>query len=167
MSEKLVYVATPIWNAKIDRDVLEFVENLLLGLGLDAFIPALKDESTLADTEIWKRDLAKIEESDFVIAEVSQPSSGTGYEIAYAYSWKKPVIGLLKSKKKTGDISAMISGSPNVILIRYKDLNDLKEKLRSFKGKLASLKVESCARCEVDTVHVEDECYRCATSVVT
>ncbi|MHA2298728.1 MAG: nucleoside 2-deoxyribosyltransferase [Candidatus Hodarchaeales archaeon] len=166
-NSSLIYVASPIWNAKIDHEVLEFVENLLLGMGLEAFIPALKDESKLTDIEIWKRDLAKIEESKFVIADVSQPSNGIGYEVCYAMTLKKPVIALLKSKKKSGDVSAMISGSPNVVIIRYRDLKDMKERLRSFKSKMLKLEVEACSRCGMDTIHIEDECYSCASAITS
>ncbi|MHA1167538.1 MAG: nucleoside 2-deoxyribosyltransferase [Candidatus Hodarchaeales archaeon] len=164
---KLIYVACPIiGGVKIDRGLLDLVENILLGMGYDVFIPALNNEKELKDTEIWQRDISKINESDFIIAEVTNKSHGVGYEIGYTMVMKKPVIGLLKSKKKSGDISAMISASPNVILIRYKDLNDLKDKLKKFKPQMGNMTVNECSKCGKESLHINGECYSCASSVI-
>ena len=73
--------------------------------------------------QIFDRDLAWIDESDLVVAEVSIASLGVGYEIAYArYQREIPVIALWRPGA-TKRCSAMIAGDPGVELIRYDDLD--------------------------------------------
>lgn len=43
---------------------------------------------------IYKRDVDWLLESDFVIAEVTQPSLGVGYELGFAEAKGKPVLCL-------------------------------------------------------------------------
>jgi len=71
-------------------------------------------EKEIADQEIYQRDIQLLLESDLVLAEVSHPSTGVGYEIAYALLNHKPVIcthlkGLKMSKMITGNIEPLIS----------------------------------------------------------
>jgi 2'-deoxynucleoside 5'-phosphate N-hydrolase len=69
--------------------------------------------------EIWARDLGWIGECDLVVAEVSTPSHGVGYEIAYArHARGIPVIALYR-EGRTRRCSAMISGDPGVELVEY------------------------------------------------
>lgn len=78
---------------------------------------------SLPAVEIFRRDLAAIdrvaEARGIVVAEVSRPSHGVGYEVAYAVHVRRmPVIALWR----VGDgrrCSAMIEGSDSVRLIRY------------------------------------------------
>lgn len=71
----------------------------------------------LSRREIFARDLRWLDESDLLIAEVTTPSHGVGYEIAYA-RWQRrvPVIALTRRR-----CSAMIAGDPEVELIEYED----------------------------------------------
>ena len=78
---------------------------------------------------IFARDIAWVDESDLVVAEVSAPSLGVGYEIAYARHMRNiPVIALWRSgfSKRC---SAMIAGAPGVELIRYEDLDSMLPRL--------------------------------------
>ena len=81
---------------------------------------------------IYNRDINWIKECDIVVAEVSTPSLGVGYEISYAESLRKRVICLCD---ETVRISAMIGGNNNIELIKYKGQEDvlikLEEKLRN------------------------------------
>ncbi len=63
----------------------------------------------LPDNEIHDRDLAWINESDIVIANVSTPSLGVGYEVRKCIEIKKPTLCLYKKQDKK--LSAMIAGS--------------------------------------------------------
>lgn len=49
-------------------------------------------EKVVDPTEVYQRDIEWIQACDVVIAEVSTPSHGVGYEIAYALSLGKPVL---------------------------------------------------------------------------
>ncbi|MEI7962017.1 MAG: nucleoside 2-deoxyribosyltransferase [archaeon] len=46
------------------------------------------------ETYIFDRDVAWIKEADLVVAEVSMPSVGVGYEIGFAESLGKKIICL-------------------------------------------------------------------------
>ncbi len=49
-------------------------------------------EKVVDPVEVYERDVAWIRESDALIAEVSTPSHGVGYEIGYALALGKPVL---------------------------------------------------------------------------
>lgn len=84
----------------------------------------------LALAEIFARDVRWLDESDLVVAEVSTPSHGVGYEIAYArWARRIPVIALYR-RGRTKRCSAMISGDPGVRLLEYEDAGAVLESLR-------------------------------------
>lgn len=84
----------------------------------------------LALAEIFARDLRWLDEADLVVAEVSTPSHGVGYEIAYArWARRIPVIALYRPGR-TKRCSAMISGDPGIRLIEYEDVDAVLESLR-------------------------------------
>lgn len=73
--------------------------------------------------EIWETDLAWVRQADAIIAEVTNPSLGMGYEIAKAEEWKKPVLALYRPSPDR-KLSAMILGSPNVKNFEYRTVKD-------------------------------------------
>ena len=75
---------------------------------------------------IYKRDVDWIKECDVLVAEVSSPSIGVGYEISYAENLGKRVICV---HDKRVNISAMIGGNEYFEIIEYKDAKDLLIKL--------------------------------------
>jgi nucleoside 2-deoxyribosyltransferase len=75
--------------------------------------------------EIYERDIRWLDEADIVVAEVSLPSHGVGYEIAYARHRRAiPVICLT-----TRRCSAMIEGDPGIELIEYGEVDSLLPRL--------------------------------------
>lgn len=78
----------------------------------------------LADREIYERDLAWLKVSDCLVAEVTTPSLGVGYEIGKATGWGKPVLCLFRPDNGR-QLSAMIAGSDGVIVREYKSLSEL------------------------------------------
>ena len=78
----------------------------------------------LADREIYERDLAWLKGSDCLVAEVTTPSLGVGYEIGKATAWGKPVLCLFRPDNRR-QLSAMIAGSDGVIVREYKSLSEL------------------------------------------
>lgn len=72
--------------------------------------------------DIFNRDIGWIDVADMVVAEVSVPSSGVGYEIAYArYRREIPVICLYRPAY-TKRCTAMISGDAGIELIEYEEV---------------------------------------------
>ena len=86
---------------------------------------------TLESFAIFDRDLAWIAAADVLVAEVSMPSTGVGYEIATArYRYAIPVICLYRPAHTTR-CTAMVSGDRGIELIEYSDLADLLQRLTS------------------------------------
>ncbi len=92
----------------------------------------LNKDKKLSKEEIFKRQKKLIEESDCLIAEVTNPSHGVGGEIVYALIKDKPVLGLVLETSQDL-ISPMIAGNPsdNFFLERY-SLENIKYKIRNF-----------------------------------
>jgi nucleoside 2-deoxyribosyltransferase len=74
--------------------------------------------------EIYKRDMDWLLESDIVIAEVTTPSLGVGYEIGQAEALKKPIYCFYRVDGDSS-LSAMIEGNPNVKLYKYGTVEDV------------------------------------------
>jgi len=99
----------------------------------------LKEESAFTAREVYDRDLAWMRQSAVMIAEVSTPSLGVGYEIACGLHVGMPILclhreGLLVSK--------MITGNPdlNLHVHAYRDPDELIRHIDAFlktKGRLA------------------------------
>jgi 2'-deoxynucleoside 5'-phosphate N-hydrolase len=70
-------------------------------------------ETILAPREVYARDVAWIRAADTLIAEVSTPSHGVGYEIGYALGLGKPVLCCYQQGRS---LSKMISGNPDPLL---------------------------------------------------
>tara|TARA_Y100001935_G_C17068032_1_gene390110 strand:- start:28 stop:435 length:408 start_codon:yes stop_codon:yes gene_type:complete len=85
-------------------------------------------ESTLSDKQIHDRDMKWLLDSDLMVAEVTNPSLGVGYEIARAHEANKQIICLFREESNKS-LSAMISGNENIKNISYSTIKDLKEKL--------------------------------------
>lgn len=98
-------------------------------LGDDGEIEA-KDR-ILSDVEIHDRDMDWVRESDLVVAEVTIPSLGVGYEIGRAVELGIPVLSLFKSGSGYY-LSAMIGGSGGVTMYHYEDIEELKDPVERF-----------------------------------
>lgn len=83
----------------------------------------------LGDAEIFERDIRCLLSADIVVAEISNPSLGVGFEIGIAEEKGIPVLALALSSIPEGNISGIIKGSENVKYVRYSRLtleSDLK-----------------------------------------
>ena len=76
------------------------------------------DEVDVSDEEIFLRDVAWLEEADVLVAEVTAPSLGVGYEIGGAEALKKPVLCLYRGRPGRR-LSAMISGNRGLVVREY------------------------------------------------
>ena len=85
----------------------------------------------LTDKEIHDRDLQWIADSDLVVAEVTLPSLGVGYEIGRAIEMGKPVLCLFRPGMKY-TLSAMIAGSESVEINHYDNMKEVKDLMDSF-----------------------------------
>lgn len=85
------------------------------------------------DNEIHDRDIAWLREADCLVAEVTTPSLGVGYEIGRASEWGKPILCLFRRSSGRA-LSAMIAGSGGVKPRDYENTADLDEIFREFFG---------------------------------
>ncbi len=85
----------------------------------------------LTDVQIHDRDMDWVREADLVVAEVTIPSLGVGYEIGRAIELGKPVLSLFRSDSGFS-LSAMIAGSEGVTHLAYEHLDQLPVKIRDF-----------------------------------
>ena len=88
-------------------------------------------EMKMTEKEIYARDLGLLAKCDALIAEVTVPSIGVGYEICRALVQKIPVL-CLHSPDAT--VSAMILGNPDSLLEAkaYPDKASLKKFINEF-----------------------------------
>ena len=91
------------------------------------------DGEAIEPGAIFSRDLRWIDEAEVLVAEVSMPSIGVGYEIAAArYRNRMPVIALYRPAH-TRRCTAMIAGDEAIRLIEYSD-----DSVDSMLGKLSA-----------------------------
>jgi 2'-deoxynucleoside 5'-phosphate N-hydrolase len=88
-------------------------------------------EKNLSDGDIYARDLAWLREADVLVAEVSTPSHGVGYEIGQAEALGRPALCLYRQGSERR-LSAMLAGNPNLQCEAYKSLEELELVLKRF-----------------------------------
>lgn len=75
--------------------------------------PGVTEEAVLEPHFVYERDTFWIRACDVLVAEVSVPSHGVGYEIAYALGQGKPVLCLALQGRR---VSKMITGNADPLL---------------------------------------------------
>ena len=88
-------------------------------------------EANRSDGEIFLRDMEWLQSADLIIAEVTTPSLGVGYELGIAEKLKIPVLCLYRSIKGKR-LSAMISGNEKFNCQAYQTLDDAKVHINKF-----------------------------------
>lgn len=88
-------------------------------------------EMRMTEEEIYARDMGLLVKSDALIAEVTVPSIGVGYEICRALVKRIPVLCLYSPNAA---VSAMVLGNPDVLLITkvYQNKHSLKNIITEF-----------------------------------
>lgn len=82
-----------------------------------------KIEEKITDEEIFNNDIGYIDECECLVAEVTIPSIGVGYEIGYAISKGKLVLCI---HREDANVSAMVRGNRRILSVSYKNLEALK-----------------------------------------
>ena len=88
-------------------------------------------EKDMADQEIHDRDVDWMRSADVVIAEVTQPSLGVGYELRLAVELEKPVLCLYHPRDGRR-LSGMIAGAPGIQTVRYHELSEALKQIEKF-----------------------------------
>lgn len=109
-----IYFSCSITGGRSDQDVYAAIVNALLAEGHEVPTAHLSSpdilalEATASPHEVYQRDINWVTQCDALVAEVSTPSHGVGYEIALALSQGKPVLCLYRSGRR---VSKMITGN--------------------------------------------------------
>lgn len=114
-------------DAKLYKQLIDELKKY--GAVLTEHIGAKEVSFDLSDRHIHDRDLEWLSSSDILIAEVTIPSLGVGYEIGRAVSMKIPVVCLYRQRGEAL-LSAMIAGSPAVQTFNYSDMEEAIEILQ-------------------------------------
>lgn len=96
----------------------------------------LEREKDTPPRTVFDRDVAWVHECDVMIAEVTTPSLGVGYEYGLAVQLGKPVLCVYRSGLR---MSKMITGNPapNLAVATYAGEAELDEKIDAFLDKVA------------------------------
>jgi nucleoside 2-deoxyribosyltransferase len=132
-----IYFACSITGGRAFESVYQEFTRALLADGHEVPTAYLAESNVMAlekviePREVYKRDVDWICACDALIAEVSVPSHGVGYEIGYALENAKPVLCLAKEDIA---VSKMITGNPHPFLkvSFYKDAGDGIKLIRRF-----------------------------------
>ena len=95
---------------------------------------SIEKENSLDTAHIYERDYRWIEQCNFMVAEISNPSLGVGAEISDAIVLKKPVIGMfsIDELKVSAYILGKLKKSENCRHSGYDDEDDFIEKVKEF-----------------------------------
>ncbi len=115
---KTVYLAAPLFS-QAECDFNRKLRDLIISEGFLVFLP--QEDSNNIHVEknrqeiIFNKNLAALDSSDIVVAVIdgADVDSGTAWEIGYAYSKGKPVLGLKTDFRTLG-----IEGTVNLMIER-------------------------------------------------
>ena len=119
-----IYFAGSIRAGRDDQEIYHQLIQGLQGHGPvltehvgDPDLTELGDDGP-SDRMIYQRDMAWLAEAALMVADVTIPSLGVGYEIGRAESRGIPVLCLYRERDGR-KLSAMISGNPKVTVTQY------------------------------------------------
>lgn len=124
-----IYFSGSIYGGRQKLETYKKLINELKKYGdiLDAEVAddnVLLDEEGKSDYDIFENLEQEINEADLIFAEFTVPSLGVGYEIGYADSHNKRIIGIY-DKTVTPKISTMLRGNRRLKIIPYTDINEI------------------------------------------
>ncbi|HUS78284.1 MAG TPA: nucleoside 2-deoxyribosyltransferase [Patescibacteria group bacterium] len=129
-----IYFCCSVRGVRNNPETLKLLTDHLKGWGtvLTEHLAHVTEEfeAGISEAEIFQRDVAWLNEADVVVAEVTGPSLGVGYEIGIAETMGKPVLCLHRDTGKK--ISAMILGNPGLTVKSYGELSEAYEQIDEF-----------------------------------
>ena len=132
-----IYFSCSITGGRQDQEAYAAIVDYLLQQGHEVPTahlsqPDIMDlEKVVTPLDIYQRDVNWVTGCEALIAEVSTPSHGVGYEIALANYLQKPVLCCYRSGKT---VSKMITGNPSPLqkVISYQSLTELVAQVELF-----------------------------------
>ena len=125
-----IYFACSITGGRDDEDFYQLIVDSLLAAGHTVPTAHLSrsDVMSLEDVvdpvEVYTRDMDWIESCQALVAEVSTPSHGVGYEISSALTKGKPVLCLHQDGSR---VSKMLTGNinPSIMVRSYQHKEEI------------------------------------------
>ena len=124
------YLAAPVirnYDPELTRALAEAIEAAgfeIVSRWLPEWEPALKSNPR----HVFERDVRGVKSANVLVAEISAPSHGVGMEIMLAYLERKPVVCVCREGEP---VSSMIRGMPGIVILRYRNVKEAKELLKS------------------------------------
>jgi 2'-deoxynucleoside 5'-phosphate N-hydrolase len=123
-----IYFSCSITGGRNDQKNYQAIVSALIAAGHVVPTAILADprildyEAVTSAKDVYERDIAWLDECDAVVAEISTPSHGVGYELAYALEKGKPVICGYQVGKR---VSKMLTGNTHqqITLIEYQNIS--------------------------------------------
>ena len=133
-----VYIAGPLFDKKAEK-VLDKIDKICKELGLDSFLPG-RDAGKFEKGDskpFFKSDSKEIDNCQIMIAYLDWKgiSSGTAWEIGYAYAKRIPVIGFVEDLGTAGKFDRLCVMCFNSVEL-VDSLEKLKERLKKAKSGL-------------------------------
>lgn len=94
-------------------------------------VEANEQAQGLTDADIYAQDVEWLRQADAVVAEVTTPSLGVGYELGRAVAWDKPILALYRPDADH-ELSAMVRGNPDIDVVEYETLDDARLAIDAF-----------------------------------
>lgn len=159
----LAYLSAPIIHSNLRKDdFCTVVIKALEDKGITVFAPQFLEPAK--PHIIYQRDVEHVMKSDFLIAEITNPSLGVGMEIMLSIEHNKPVILFYNSD--IGRLSKMVMGAPGKVLFVYNSLVDVDSILRNLNlEKLLVLKCPSCDSHVAEVIDDQNNCVECGTII--
>jgi len=123
-----IYFAGSIRGGRADQNIYLEIIKYLQKFGV-VLTEHVADPSTtslgekISEEKIFKRDMKWLKNTDIVVAEVTNPSLGVGYELAMAEKMNKKILCLYRPSQGKS-LSAMIRGNIKFKVIDYKTMKD-------------------------------------------
>lgn len=94
----------------------------------------MAQDAVVDAASVYARDLDWLRSCDALVAEVTTPSHGVGFEIAHAVSLAKPSLCLHRAGVR---VSKMITGcpSPHLVVAEYATLEEAHARVAAFLGR--------------------------------
>jgi nucleoside 2-deoxyribosyltransferase len=136
-----IYFACSITGGRAFESIYQKFTSTLLSDGHEVPTAHLAESNVMAlervidPREVYERDVTWIHACDALIAEVSVPSHGVGYEIGFALEQGKPVLCLAQTDRT---VSKMITGNSHPAL-KVKFYQDVPEGIAIMRGFLSNI----------------------------
>jgi hypothetical protein len=89
----------------------------------------------LSKKEVYERDMRLMDNADLLIADVSTPSLGVGYEVRYAEEKEIPIM-VLYHEGSEHSLSGLIKGNSDIIVLRYYEPTQIFDEIDGFVRKV-------------------------------